>query len=50
MRTVDGGQTWEENYNVPGHYYNDIHFVNTLNGWVVGSSGAVFHTVDGGVT
>jgi len=32
----------------PGGTFNDIHFINDQEGWVVGNSGVIGHTTDGG--
>jgi photosystem II stability/assembly factor-like uncharacterized protein len=32
----------------PSGTYNDIHFINNMEGWVVGNSGVIGHTTDGG--
>ncbi len=31
----------------PGGTYNDIHFINNQEGWVVGDGGVIGHTIDG---
>jgi hypothetical protein len=33
---------------LPGRYFNDVFFVDSLNGWLVGSQGLILHTTDGG--
>lgn len=50
-RTVDGGNNWErQSLQGPHHMQHyDIHFPDSLNGWVTGSGG-VFHTGDGGIS
>ncbi len=30
--------------------WNDVHFVDRLNGWVVGTEGQIYKTTDGGIT
>ncbi len=62
LRTPNGGSSWEDvsidcmeiipedlmmNGIVSLNFY-DIFFINESSGWVVGDSGAVFHSVDGG--
>ena len=32
----------------PGGTFNDIHFINNQEGWVVGNSGIIGYTIDGG--
>ena len=52
-RTDDGGQTWTSKLDVDGLYFNGIHFIDDLNGWVVGEgedSASIYHTSDGGET
>jgi photosystem II stability/assembly factor-like uncharacterized protein len=34
----------------PGGTFNDIHFINDQEGWVVGNSGVIGNTTDGGTT
>ncbi len=34
----------------PSGTFNDIHFINNQEGWVVGNSGVIGHTTDGGVS
>jgi len=49
LRTINGGTDWTEQFtdNVNGRY-NAIHFSDLNNGWVVGDSGKVLKTTDGG--
>jgi photosystem II stability/assembly factor-like uncharacterized protein len=47
LRTVDGGQQWEE-IGLPALYLDEIVFIDSLNGWVVGRNGKIFYTTDGG--
>jgi len=54
--SVDGGETWvlsdtlgfveRDSLYLPD--LRDITFINSLEGWIVGSYGATFHTTDGG--
>jgi hypothetical protein len=39
---------WEPLENPSNNSYNKIHFVDSLTGWVVGDSGTIVHTSDGG--
>jgi photosystem II stability/assembly factor-like uncharacterized protein len=52
--TIDGGKTWEVQFNDSGNFYlNGIYFVNANKGWAVGEgdlSAYVLGTVDGGKT
>jgi photosystem II stability/assembly factor-like uncharacterized protein len=45
--TVDGGITWDVSANIFG-VFKSIHFINSKNGWVVGYSGNIYKTSDGG--
>lgn len=51
-RSADGGATWTSGAATPdGLTAADLHFTTLLDGWVIGSgfsSGALFHTTDGG--
>jgi len=48
IKTTDGGENWFSQLNANG--VKDIHFSNSLNGWVTGggTSGKPFKTTDGG--
>jgi len=47
LRSRDQGASWEHKEpNFAGHLF-DIHFQNQ-EGWLVGSGGIIFHTIDGG--
>lgn len=55
LRTTDSGQNWEILYT--DILFNDIHFIDPLEGWGVGRPGfvpstrnSVYHTIDGGLT
>jgi photosystem II stability/assembly factor-like uncharacterized protein len=60
LYTSDGGKTWRYSkegksydgfrlYESISHgWYTDICFIDSLNGWIVGESGTILHTVDGG--
>ncbi|MFC2130820.1 YCF48-related protein [Bacteroidota bacterium] len=46
--TNDGGNSWtEQEHNAIGSL-NDVFFINSLEGWIVGSAGTILHTIDGG--
>jgi len=49
LRTNNGGTDWTEQFtdNTPGGY-NAMHFADLNNGWIVGDSGKVIKTTDGG--
>jgi photosystem II stability/assembly factor-like uncharacterized protein len=54
IHTTDGGDTWhhqDDGQNYP-HQYNDVSFVDTQTGWVVGHGwslgGTILHTTDAG--
>ncbi|MCB0564561.1 MAG: T9SS type A sorting domain-containing protein [Phaeodactylibacter sp.] len=54
QKTTDGGNTWQAQFQHPGFFAQEIHFVDENNGWVIGSSGTfnnrgrLYHTTDGG--
>jgi photosystem II stability/assembly factor-like uncharacterized protein len=48
LYTDDGGQHWREKRYEPGEYFEGIDFLNPAEGWIVGSSGLVLHTTNGG--
>lgn len=56
LHTVDGGDIWEQQDDGQyyPHQYNDVHFVDTETGWVVGHGwslgGTILHTTDAGMT
>lgn len=52
LQTTDGGKTWNEVYQrtFPEIDLNAIYFPNSIDGWVVGKQGSVFHTKDSGMT
>lgn len=41
-------QSWEVLYNHSGGHLNDIFFVDSFDGWIVGNDGIILHTTDGG--
>ncbi|MBI5475135.1 MAG: T9SS type A sorting domain-containing protein [Ignavibacteriales bacterium] len=49
LRTTDGGTGWIEQFsdNITGGY-NAMYFSDLNNGWIVGDSGKVLHTTNGG--
>lgn len=48
--TTDGGQTWTRVDADTGKFLWDVAFMDTQEGWAVGSSGQTMHTTDGGRT
>ncbi len=52
QKTTDGGNTWQAQFQHPGFFAREIHFVDENNGWVIGNSfsgkGRLYHTTDGG--
>ena len=51
MRSINGGQNWDLNYQVSGsRYVNQVCFTNINTGWAVGDSGRVHKTTDGGLS
>jgi photosystem II stability/assembly factor-like uncharacterized protein len=52
LYTTDGGATWIQEPQRPfGDLdLNDVIFVTSKEGWVIGDKGAIFHTTDGGLT
>ncbi|MEZ5082578.1 MAG: YCF48-related protein [Bacteroidales bacterium] len=49
FRTEDGGETWEIVY-PDGTYYNfnDVYFINNMEGWIIDEDGKIIYTNDGG--
>ena len=51
LKTVDGGATWKNmNFNSDIKTFNDIEFFDESNGYVVGNSGLIYRTFNGGAT
>ena len=50
LKSSDGGTTWNEQFFELDKTLNGVHFVNENIGWVVGDSGTVLHTTNGGVS
>lgn len=48
LHTENGGQLWHEQYYGDGEYFFDVDFVNSNEGWVVGSDGSQLYTGNGG--
>ncbi|MFK7774358.1 MAG: YCF48-related protein [Saprospiraceae bacterium] len=46
--TVDGGLSWEIQFNNPDFYFTDVFFVDNQKGWATGKKGRILHTTDGG--
>ncbi len=50
LKTTDGGDSWF-NLEMPATtYFNDLFFLDSLKGYVVGSNSNIFYTYDGGST
>ncbi len=49
IKTVDGGQTWTDQVAPTVEQLNVIDFINSDQGWAVGTGGAIIHTIDGGL-
>jgi len=52
-KTIDGGATWTPMTPPTGEVYislEDVSFCDVDNGWIVGGSGAMYHTTNGGTT
>lgn len=47
-RTIDGGETWQC-IDTLSSYISDIHFIDSANGWAIGSY-LLLHSIDGGET
>jgi photosystem II stability/assembly factor-like uncharacterized protein len=50
LRTTDGGATWNLALELVGDTLLDVDFVDERTGWMVGTSGVVYATTDGGRT
>jgi len=48
FKTTDGGSAWVVQDSLIGRTYTDVHIIDTLNAWVVGTGGIVRYTTDGG--
>jgi len=49
-RTIDGGLSWQKRWISGVSKIGTIHFGDSQNGWVGGSSGEIYRTTDGGQT
>jgi photosystem II stability/assembly factor-like uncharacterized protein len=49
QKTTDIGHTWSEVSTIPGFYVKDYIILNESTGWMVGDSGKIYHTIDGGL-
>ncbi len=52
-RTTNGGTSWTLEAvtpHTPSPHFRDLTFLDTQNGWLVGSQGIIYHTLDGGET
>jgi photosystem II stability/assembly factor-like uncharacterized protein len=50
IRSSDAGTTWDEQLFEIDKAFNGVHFIDENIGWVVGDSGTILHTTNGGVT
>lgn len=50
VHTNDGGTTWVKQTTSALWTLNDVHFINSATGWIVGDYGVILHTSDGGNT
>ena len=52
LKTTNAGNTWtKEFFSIENKFFHSIFFLNSLNGWIVGSPSQAFYgTSDGGVT
>ena len=48
-RTTDGGLTWQDQTVSTFDDLEDVYFIDTDNGYAVGSYGMILHTIDGGI-
>ncbi len=48
FKTSDGGSIWDRQSPLTSTILNSISFVDSVNGWVVGMSGTILRTIDGG--
>lgn len=48
MKTTDGGATWQL-LNIKGDFFKSMSYVDANELWIVGYSGTIIHTADGGV-
>ncbi len=48
--TEDGGETWTNGIKGFDNHIEDMHFVDSTSGWLVGSGGGIQNTKDGGKT
>src|SRR3972149_3251110 len=42
------GQTWQQQYPKQPLRFNDITFIDSLNGWLIADRGIIWHSDDGG--
>jgi len=50
LQTIDGGETWQEQFYRPYSGLTSIQFTDADNGWAVGYGGTILHTNNGGAT
>ncbi len=44
----DGGYTWDEQFVTEEYLFTQIHFIDSLNGIVIGTQGVIYRTANGG--
>ena len=49
-KSSDAGTTWDEQFSEIDKVFKGVHFIDENIGWVVGDSGTVLYTTNGGVT
>lgn len=49
LKTTNGGKNWAISFQMPGTWFECIHFVNNLCGWAAGGNGKIYNTTDGGI-
>ena len=47
--TINGGETWSYQTSTSFDYLNSIMFIDSLNGWSVGTDGKILGTSNGGI-
>ena len=50
LKTTNSGENWFSQSSGTRDYLNSVYFTDNQPGWVVGSSGTILHTTNGGVT
>ncbi len=50
LKSTDNANTWNVVLNTSGKWVKAISFIDTLNGFAVGDSGIILHTINGGIS